>query len=1163
MTKTLHEKLKQLSSPYTTGGGGNNYERHVQAVFILSLLVDGFSPVINCPISKLHFQAKHLGYNTDDLVVISTNLSGERKVLCQIKSDIKITQSDKTFQEVMTAAWNDFIGGQFDAEFDRIALISSVVAKSSTRALIEIHEQAVQSESAGEFLQRIGQSNFINNDTRIKFGILKHCLCKAKGSELSAEELYSFCRVFVLVIFDGNYEGSVHEALCQSLIQCKSDSDPREAWSLLTEYAGQCNQSAASITRDRMAFYIKELFGFKNESSAQSRMLPSESLAQIVLVGAWNENNGEDRKAIESIVGKPYSEFRAFARELLNTGNQYISLADGIWRVSYRKELFPLVKDYLFDDTIRNAFEIAAQITAETSKRFESEDAINYFVPAEGWFSNSNSFRKSLCEGLCLVVNNDPPKNSAVRLVEQQAFLLVRNLFEQCSWKTLASLGDLTSILAELSPKAFLQELETFSVTKENELLKLFPSKKKNELWADNYMTQILWSLETLAWIPDLFGYCVRCLGVLELSGYEKTNHANIPLNSLVTILNAFRPQTYASVQQMKNAILALQKDSQDLCWAVIKALLPPSSLMMVETPKPRFIDLTAFDHKFSKSESNELLRYYIDTAIRLSFGSSYRMAELSKHVRNMNDDMASNYLKNIISASEYWTDEMKYPVWDSLIEWRVRIIIDNEHNEPDSTLFQLLNQAINASTPSEKWYRYLHLYTQRLDEYDLHECFEDDTAYGRKGREAAKSNAVFDLYNSFGIDKVISFGEKVKNPLDVGEKLGAQLHASQIAVILNQYSTNVDSQFFQSVIHAFIVANGVQILYELGLENYSESFCVKILCSAPFCPDTFSLLDHFLSDKAEYWKNVSALWFSPLWKKETIEVVINGLASVGRFDAIVNSIGHYIEKISITKELLLSIMFNAASENALDRIDQYAACRIISHLQTKAIPNIDNIDMLAAVEYAFLPFMTESSATRPKALYYKLSNDSVFFCELMELSYKPHNAKAPNHEISDGARQRLYELIFNFRVVPGVDWNGEFHPKRFQSWLLSALNWAEETDRLAVVQLTIGNGLSYAKTVNGLPDDVIMEVLNDPKNIDIRKGYQIGILNQRGAHWVDPEAKPELALAKIYDDYANEVEKRGFSRFAETLKDISAFYTSEAERVKKESAMDNNDDVW
>ncbi len=62
-----------------------------------------------------------------------------------------------------------------------------------------------------------------------------------------------------------------------------------------------------------MAFYIKELFGFKNESSAQSRMLPSESLAQIVLVGAWNENNGEDRKAIESIVGKPYSEFRAFA----------------------------------------------------------------------------------------------------------------------------------------------------------------------------------------------------------------------------------------------------------------------------------------------------------------------------------------------------------------------------------------------------------------------------------------------------------------------------------------------------------------------------------------------------------------------------------------------------------------------------------------------------------------------------------------------------------------------------------------------------------------------------------------------------------------------------------------------------------------------------------
>ena len=69
MSDTYPKRLKKLSSPFATGGGGNNFERRVQALCLLSLLVDGFAPVINCPISKLHFQAKHAGIHTDDLVI--------------------------------------------------------------------------------------------------------------------------------------------------------------------------------------------------------------------------------------------------------------------------------------------------------------------------------------------------------------------------------------------------------------------------------------------------------------------------------------------------------------------------------------------------------------------------------------------------------------------------------------------------------------------------------------------------------------------------------------------------------------------------------------------------------------------------------------------------------------------------------------------------------------------------------------------------------------------------------------------------------------------------------------------------------------------------------------------------------------------------------------
>ena len=65
--------VAKLSNSFSTGSGGANFERRVQAVFLLALLVDGFSPIIDAPIKQLEFQAKHLGIDVDDLVVVSSD----------------------------------------------------------------------------------------------------------------------------------------------------------------------------------------------------------------------------------------------------------------------------------------------------------------------------------------------------------------------------------------------------------------------------------------------------------------------------------------------------------------------------------------------------------------------------------------------------------------------------------------------------------------------------------------------------------------------------------------------------------------------------------------------------------------------------------------------------------------------------------------------------------------------------------------------------------------------------------------------------------------------------------------------------------------------------------------------------------------------------------
>ena len=68
MAKNL---ISKISNAFSTGGGGVNFEQQIQAMFLLSLLIDGFCPAMNEQTKKVHFQAKYLGHDVDDLVVIT------------------------------------------------------------------------------------------------------------------------------------------------------------------------------------------------------------------------------------------------------------------------------------------------------------------------------------------------------------------------------------------------------------------------------------------------------------------------------------------------------------------------------------------------------------------------------------------------------------------------------------------------------------------------------------------------------------------------------------------------------------------------------------------------------------------------------------------------------------------------------------------------------------------------------------------------------------------------------------------------------------------------------------------------------------------------------------------------------------------------------------
>ena len=84
-----HSLISVLSNPFSTGNGGGDFEHRVQATFLLGLLMESFSPILNTPITSVYFQTKRLGLDTDDIIVSSVTENYSAKLLCQIKHGVK------------------------------------------------------------------------------------------------------------------------------------------------------------------------------------------------------------------------------------------------------------------------------------------------------------------------------------------------------------------------------------------------------------------------------------------------------------------------------------------------------------------------------------------------------------------------------------------------------------------------------------------------------------------------------------------------------------------------------------------------------------------------------------------------------------------------------------------------------------------------------------------------------------------------------------------------------------------------------------------------------------------------------------------------------------------------------------------------------------------
>lgn len=1169
-------RSRPQSNPFSTGGGGASFETQVQTAFGVLMLTGGVAPCLpTWPIRKIKLQGKYAGFDTDDMIVFVGEPNGAReaRLLAQIKHSIKITGRDRVFADVIQAAWNDFRNPSiFTPGRDSIAVITGPLSAAEINDTRTVLEWARYCEDATEFVTKVNRGKFSSIQKRAKLSAFRTHLKNANaGTEVSDDDLWRFMKGFYLLGYDLDIKASVTLSLIHSLISQCSEDDPHALWSKIVVEIQTANKNAGTLTGETISTDICEAFRRRPKQTIPEALLRREETAAIMapvgteypaelsvacLLGSWCESEpfGADTLAAQTLSGSEYSEWILKIRDVLLQPETPLKLTDGKWVVTKRREIWDALGPRLFDDHLDRFKEVAVDVLRERDPRFDLPSNERYMANLRGKvLGHSQSLRSGLAESLALLGSHpEALRSCSHRKPETIAALTVREVLAGADWVLWGSLNSVLPLLAEAAPREFLDAVDKSLSTDPCPFDALF-AQESTGIFGGNYMTGLLWALETLAWDMELLTRVVVTLGGLA-SRDPAGNWGNRPATSLSTILLPWLPQTCAPITKRKTAVETLMRESPEVAWKLLLSLLPRSRQVSSGSRKPAWRDMISAD--CSKSVTPEdywaQVAIYSGLATNAAKGDLRRLADLMDHLNDLPPSARGQLLahlesEQVVSLSE----DTRLPLWTKLVDLvaQHRKFADAEWAMTPDELAQIATVAeqLGPRTP-ELLHR--RLFTDRD-----HSLFEKKGNYDEQRRtlELRRQAAVREVFARGGSQAVIDFASTVESPMRLGSAFGAIADADADRAVLPELldaQSKALSQFCCGFVYARFRSGEWQWADRFDTSHWTPSQTGQFLAYLPFQPDTWQRVGRLLGeDESPYWAEAEVY---PYGVRTGLEFAIDRLVQYGRPYAAVRCLSAMChEQQPMDPRQAARVLLSAASSTEPPySMDVYDIREVIKALQDDPQASPDEVFQ---VEWAYLPLLEYDEGSSPKFLEQRLANDPTFFCEAIRTVYRSKDELPPYADVSEEQKtlaENASRLLDNWRVTPGMQKDGTFDSSVLAVWLETVKRASAESGHLQVAFLTVGHVLVHAPPD---PDGLwvhraVAEVLNAPDTDEIRRGFTTGLYNLRGIHGFTA-GREERALAGKYRKQAEEVEANGYHRLADSLRRLAVGYDDEAAR--------------
>lgn len=913
----------------------------------------------------------------------------------------------------------------------------------------------------------------------------------------------------------------------------------------------------ADIGGDRISALRRHLLGF-GVLPPYATWDSARQLARAGLMGKWDGTNEADKAAIEEFLGKDYGEWIETLRADVLRSDAPLIQRDEKWRLVARGEAWSALGNRITDEDLERFQEIAVTVLGERDPQFdlpkEKRHAASLYDKQPKY---SARLREGLAETLALIGSKSGALSSCSQgKAETTAILAVRDLLKDASWERWASLNPHLPLLAEAAPDEFLSAVESALVNlHQTPFHEVFSQEGGTVIGGGNYMTGLLWALETLAWSP---GHLSRVAVILaDLASIDPGGSwGNRPANSLGDIFLPWHVQTTASFEKRQTALKTVLNEQPAVGWELFLHLLPHNRAATTGCRQPTWRDYIPKDWKdeVSRKEYWEQITAYAELLVGLAQESTEKLRELIEHLPNL-PIPAHESLLNCLGSQKIvdLPESERLPLWESLdkLVRQHRKFADAQWALPKEAVLKI-EKVVHALAPEAPELKYQHLFTRReADLFDERGDYEEQ----RERLNEERRLAVQTILARDRLKDVLLFARNVAVPYQVGEALGIiaseELEAEIVPTLLD-----ATEETEKQVAAGFVWARYWKLEWpwvDTVLEReWTKAQQAKFLALLPFEEEVWRRVADRLGeqDEGRYWRNVVV---NPYGADRDLTTAIEKLLVYHRASEAVRCVSRTVDDDSRFDESLATRALLTVLEEASDvrHLDLHETVEVITRLQKSSTADRD---ALFKIEWNFLPWLDRFSSGSPSTLEQRLASDPAFFAEVVRLVYrstKDEQDEARPDERREKLAQNAYGLLTAWRWYPGKLADGAFDVGTFKTWLGEARRLTEETGHKDVAQIQIGQVLTHAPSD---PDGLwihkgVAEELNRRDTEEIRSGFTTELSNQRGVYTFTA-GREERELAQQYRIKADALEEQGFSRFATAMRELANQYERDAKHA-------------